>query len=239
MAAPDPASLYYGYVDYTTEGEPFYVGQGVRTRVHLKRRAHNLKHIEIARNYGHHRRVEFVTPSREAVLDWEVVTIAELHTYQYDPLAGSLACNKTMGGDGGRGLRTPEQLARLKEAANRPGVQARRGASTKALWACPKWRAFMLARLRAGVPRRRRASPHTAEYRARMALIQQEIWSRPGMGERASALARSPEVNAKLVAARAKREAGKPPKILTARQLRRAQAITLLTEEWVKSHGQG
>ena len=237
--APDPASLYYGYVDYTTEGEPFYVGQGMRARVQTPKRKGNLKHSEIARNYGHHRRVEFVTTDREAVLDWEVATIAELHTYRYDPLAGPFACNKTLGGAGNTGLRTPEQRAAHKEAINRPGVQARRGASTKALWACPKWRAFMLARLRAGGPRRRRASPHTAEYRARMALIQQEIWSRPGMGERASALARSPEVNAKLVAARAKREAGKPPKTLTARQLRRAQAITLLTEEWVKSHGQG
>jgi hypothetical protein len=235
------APVYYGYIDYTDEGVPFYVGQGNVLRVHCKKRKHNRKHGEVVRLHGQHREVELVTTDRQAALDWERVTIARLHTFVFDPLAGPLACNRTLGGDGARGERAQEALAALKAAANRPNVKARRSVISRALWSDPKWRAMVIAAQKEGQARpevraARKAIPRSAELKARMSVLQQKVWSRPGMVEKASEkaleVAWSPDVRARREAATAKRMAERPPKPMSARALRHAQAV-----EWLKANG--
>lgn len=87
--------VFYGYVDYTLDGRPFYVGKGSKLRVGLKSRR-NAKHGGISEKYGRIRVTEFASSIECAVLDWESETIAALGTLAK---SGNIGCNFTSGGD--------------------------------------------------------------------------------------------------------------------------------------------
>jgi hypothetical protein len=86
---------FFGYVDYTLDGRPFYVGKGSRSRVGLQKRR-NAKHGGISAKYGKVRVVEFASSIERAVLDWEIETIAALQTLAD---LGAIGCNFTTGGE--------------------------------------------------------------------------------------------------------------------------------------------
>lgn len=99
-------TLYYVYVDYTTNGGddpvPYYVGKGDERRIAVLRR--NKKHENVAKKYGLDRRIVLTTEDERQALDEEARLIGELHTLSTDPEATSLACNFTPGGEGVTGI---------------------------------------------------------------------------------------------------------------------------------------
>lgn len=91
---------HYVYVDWTTETtpRPFYVGQGDDNRVRCMQR--NPKHTNMKNKYGINREIVLSTDSESDSLAVETQLIAEFHTFVDDPLASSIACNWTTGGEG-------------------------------------------------------------------------------------------------------------------------------------------
>lgn len=91
---------WFVYVDWTTAAEPrpYYVGMGNAWRVCDLRR--NAKHSAVARKHGQRREIVFMSSIREACLDCEIATIAELHTFVKDESYNGIGCNFTRGGDG-------------------------------------------------------------------------------------------------------------------------------------------
>jgi hypothetical protein len=100
-------TVFYGYVDYTSDGRPFYVGKGKSRRVRKAKR--NLKHDRVSAKYGFVRVVEYASKEEGTVFEWEVSTIARLNTYRTH-----LGCNFTRGGDGTSGhLVSPARRAEI------------------------------------------------------------------------------------------------------------------------------
>lgn len=93
-------NCWFVYIDWTTDVVPlpFYVGMGDAWRVYDFRR--NAKHSAIARKHGQWREIVFMSSIREACLDYEIATIAELHTFIGDESYNGVGCNFTRGGDG-------------------------------------------------------------------------------------------------------------------------------------------
>lgn len=97
--------MFFGYVDYTNDGEPFYVGIGNDLRVR-RLGSRNSKHDGIRRKHGQRREVLFVSSDWLATKNWEIATVAELRTYYRD---NPMGCNFTMGGDGTVGWKPSEE----------------------------------------------------------------------------------------------------------------------------------
>jgi hypothetical protein len=87
--------MFLGYVDWTTDGRPFYVGKGKEGRVRLLERR-NPKHTAMRERHGHVRTVEFASSIETLVLRWEQETIAALSTLS---ARGNIGCNMTAGGE--------------------------------------------------------------------------------------------------------------------------------------------
>lgn len=87
---------FLGYIDYTVDGCPFYVGIGSQTRFQLLGHR-NSKHDRVRRKHGQVRRLLFQSDDWEVTKRWETKTIEESKTYHSD---GRLGCNFTRGGDG-------------------------------------------------------------------------------------------------------------------------------------------
>lgn len=110
------SQIYYGYIDYTDEGIPFYVGKGNLGRV--KALVRNKKHRHIMNTYGQHREVMFASSDEIAVFQWEIATILDLHTFVKDPLATYYACNMTKGGEGPSGhVHSSEAREKIRRAS--------------------------------------------------------------------------------------------------------------------------
>jgi NUMOD3 motif len=90
---------FYGYVDYTHDGRPFYVGIGNERRIFSKKR--NRKHGCISKQYGITRVIEFECSDWNILKAWEIGTISAYDTFTTEySTAKSICCNFTKGGDG-------------------------------------------------------------------------------------------------------------------------------------------
>jgi len=118
-----PSEVLFGYVDFTNDGRPFYVGIGDTLRVNKVER--NTKHKGISASHGHNREIQFSVSDRSIVQQWEVATIAELKTYHYDDPEG-IGCNFTRGGEGNPGW-VPSHETRAKWSIQRKGNTWGRG----------------------------------------------------------------------------------------------------------------
>jgi hypothetical protein len=148
---------FYVYIDWTLENlpRPFYIGKGSGRRKNDDRR--NAHHHAIKTKYGLRREVVFTSPNEQDCFQKEQDLNTEHHTYVHDPLANSIACNYTQGGDGASGAkRSPETRARLAEA-NRGKTLSR---STR-----KKLSVVMSERLKGN---RNAAKPHTPEHNAKI-----------------------------------------------------------------------
>lgn len=94
----------YVYIDWTTEQapRPFYVGKGDALRV--KHKGRNKKHQSVSKKHGFNRTTVYTSHDEGDAFACEVRMIAEYHTYIGDPLASSIACNFTTGGEGVKGI---------------------------------------------------------------------------------------------------------------------------------------
>lgn len=90
--------MFFVYVDETADEIPFYVGKGNSDRVLNLRR--NQKHSRVSKKYGRNRIVLVETEDESEAFEFEKAFIQEFHTFVRDPLAGRLACNFTVGGEG-------------------------------------------------------------------------------------------------------------------------------------------
>lgn len=105
---------FFVYVDYTSNGVPFYVGKGTCWRLLNKER--NSKHTRIAKKHGQERQVVLETFDEKFAFQIEIQFIKEFHTFHHDPLAHEYASNFTLGGDGPTGLKhKPETLQIIRE----------------------------------------------------------------------------------------------------------------------------
>jgi hypothetical protein len=108
--------IWYGYVDYTDDGRPFYVGKGLDKRVRVVDR--NEKHARVSNKHGRTRVVEFCSKDEQAVLDWEVLTCAASGTYE--SRRDGIGCNFTKCGEGTSG-HIPTQETRDRMSKSRLG----------------------------------------------------------------------------------------------------------------------
>lgn len=108
--------MFFGYVDYTSDDRPFYVGIGNELRVR-RMGSRNTKHDGIRRKYGQRREVLFTSSDWEATKNWEISSVREFNTYYLD---NPIGCNFTMGGDGTVGW-NPSDETRAKWSAQRKG----------------------------------------------------------------------------------------------------------------------
>jgi NUMOD3 motif-containing protein len=108
-------SVFYGYVDYTNDGRPFYVGKGAMLRVRWA--ARNKRHETISKRHGRVRKIEFASSIEQAAFDWETDTIARLRTFVDD---SDLGCNLTRGGEIAK-IVSGDVRRRLSEARQRRG----------------------------------------------------------------------------------------------------------------------
>src|ERR1022692_2828674 len=100
-ASPTVSKIFYGYVDYTDDGRPFYVGKGDTRRVSEPRR--NVKHWRVSKKHGQTRVIELASKDEGAVFEWEIATIARHGTYE--SRHSGIGCNFTEGGEGPSGHR--------------------------------------------------------------------------------------------------------------------------------------
>lgn len=123
-------TLFYVYVDWTTEDipRPFYVGKGVSSR--LKRHARNKHHANISAKHGMERRVEYETLCEAEAFDVERKLILELGTHVYSP--NHWGANYTLGGDGVKGSKRPALSQAHKDALSR-AASYKRSDETKRL----------------------------------------------------------------------------------------------------------
>ncbi len=112
---------FYGYVDLTDDGRPFYVGIGNQLR--FQKKARNSKHTYVRNHYGFHRELWLQSSDWTVMLRWEVDTIAELKTFHDE---NELGCNFTRGGDGSLGWK-PSAATRAKWSEQRRGNTNSRG----------------------------------------------------------------------------------------------------------------
>lgn len=93
--------MFFGYVDYTFDSLPFYVGIGNEARVNnLRRVQRSNKHSFISKQFGQQRIVEFQTEVWSEACAWEKQTIWMLKTFHLESET-VLGCNFSYGGDGG------------------------------------------------------------------------------------------------------------------------------------------
>src|SRR5271157_5789529 len=88
--------MFFGYVDFTHSGLPFYVGIGNELRLR-RLGSRNQKHDHVRRTLGQRREVWFQSSDWLVIKNWETQTVAELMTHYHD---SELGCNFTRGGDG-------------------------------------------------------------------------------------------------------------------------------------------
>jgi hypothetical protein len=104
---------FFGYVDRTLKGEPFYVGIGNLERTeNFNRKNRNKLHGRVSDEHGIVRKIELYTNDWEIAKLWEVQMIDEYGTFHYDHPIGH-GCNFTRGGDGVLGWH-PSPETRLK-----------------------------------------------------------------------------------------------------------------------------
>jgi hypothetical protein len=114
--------MYFGYVDFTNDANPFYVGIGNLKRVqNLLNR--NQKHTHVCKHRGQKRQIWFQSSDWIATQQWEISTIQELKTFH---LENNLGCNFTRGGDGTVGWK-PSLETRAKWSLQRIGNTWSRG----------------------------------------------------------------------------------------------------------------
>ena len=160
---------FFGYVDYTDDGRPFYVGKAVFQRVRQKYR--NRKHTQISERFGFHRDVEFASSVEQLVFNWERTTISRLGTLSK---TDNIGCNNAAGGQGASGWKLPPELRAkkvnaMKEAQSRPETNAKRAASLRAFWAA------LTPEERKGL----RTVNHSQEAREARSVAQREACARP------------------------------------------------------------
>lgn len=105
---------FFGYVDFTNDDHPFYVGIGNIKRIR-RLGSRNQKHDHVRRTLGQRREVWFQSSDWTATKAWEIAVIIELKTYYRDHYLG---CNFTRGGDGTLGW-NPSEKTRAKWSAQR------------------------------------------------------------------------------------------------------------------------
>ena len=116
-------TVFFGYVDVTSKGDPFYVGIGNLARVKQPHR--NNLHTHISKTHGQVREIHFQTLSWQEACAWECLVIQALKTF-YRESATGLGCNFTYGGDGGATRlgrkHSPETRQKMREwnIANSP-----------------------------------------------------------------------------------------------------------------------
>lgn len=91
--------MYHTYVDWTTDGRPFYVGMGTDNRL-SRRFGRNKHHTHVAKKHGLNRKIVATFPDRTGAVDLEVKLIADHHTFVDDPNYNGIGCNYTTGGEG-------------------------------------------------------------------------------------------------------------------------------------------
>lgn len=153
-----PTNMIYGYVDYTCDThEPAYVGIGHLRRVKVKKR--NCKHAAMSAKHGFVRIIEFSSTDVVLAIAWEIKTIAEYHTFIYDPLASHVACNMTLGGEGSRGAKNP----------NSDETRKKKSEAQKRLWIKKKRAGFKMSDdARAKVSAAQVGKPKSQEHRQKL-----------------------------------------------------------------------
>lgn len=91
--------MFHTYIDWTTDGRPFYVGMGDDHRIYVMS-PRNKRYGHVANKHGRHREVVQSFEDRQGAVDLEVKLIAEHHTFVDDPLYNGIGCNYTRGGEG-------------------------------------------------------------------------------------------------------------------------------------------
>lgn len=91
--------MFHTYVDWTTDGRPFYVGMGDDHRIHVMSQR-NKRYGHVAKKHGLRREVVQSFEDRQAAVDLEIALINEYHTFVDDPLYNDIGCNYTRGGEG-------------------------------------------------------------------------------------------------------------------------------------------
>jgi NUMOD3 motif len=175
-------TTFYGYVDYTSTGAAFYVGKGTHRRIRENTRR-NKKHQRVAKVYGCRRVIEFASSVETCVLDWEITTIAELHTF-----GSRMGCNLTRGGEGASGSVCSEETRRkLSEShkGQRKGVPLSPAHCAKISEAKRRQSAETIAKIRASLTGRRLSTgmlgkTHSVESRERMSVAQRTRFLRDG-----------------------------------------------------------
>lgn len=128
--------MFYSYLDFTNDGEVFYVGKGNHSRCLSQNR--NWLHQIISEEEGFNRAIVFESENEQECFDKEIELIEEYHTFFLDPLRSDNACNFTLGGEGPSGykhtIETIEYLsqinarnAKLLLTENRHPLQGKRG----------------------------------------------------------------------------------------------------------------
>ena len=117
----DGAKRFFVYVDFTADRHtPFYVGKGDAKRIKNFKRGP--KHKNVSKKHGIERLVIFETTDESEAFEYEKLLIAKLHTFKDDPEAPDIACNFTIGGEGGSGFRfSLNAEAKAKISASKRG----------------------------------------------------------------------------------------------------------------------
>lgn len=87
---------WFVYVDYTSDGRPYYVGKGKTKRVQNPKR--NIVHERITQKHGCQRKIELITSIEQLAFDYEIELIAEYKTQC--GVIGHWGANLTSGGEG-------------------------------------------------------------------------------------------------------------------------------------------
>lgn len=95
--------MFFVYLDFTNNGEVFYVGKGNESRCLNSKR--NERHQIISKEEEFNRAVVFESENEQKCLQKEIELISEYHTWYLDPLRSDNACNFTLGGEGSSGYR--------------------------------------------------------------------------------------------------------------------------------------
>jgi len=102
---------FYVYLDFTNDGEVFYVGKGNESRCLYKKR--NWLHSIVCEEEGFNRIIVFESENEQECFDKEIELIKEYHTFFRDSLSSDTASNFTQGGDGQAGLKHSEETKRF------------------------------------------------------------------------------------------------------------------------------
>lgn len=120
----------FGYVDYTHDGIPFYVGIGKLNRVKNLERFQHVRnqtprtHTQICKAYGQIRIVEFEISSENYTLAWAMLRkweCASIKVYNTMYWSSELGCNRTFGGEGSLGFQHSNET-KLKISQRKKGT---------------------------------------------------------------------------------------------------------------------